>query len=413
MLGLGSILGTGAFVSMNLGASIAGPATTVAILLAALLAACNGLSSAQLAAAHPVAGGTYAYGYRWLNPWAGFTAGWMFLLAKSASAATAAMGVAGCLGPWLQTGPQASRWIALAIVIAVTLLVLGGLKRSNRVNTCIVSFVILALACLIFWSIGAQRFDLRLTLPSLSPSSTDAPRWSDLLHASAIIFVAFTGYGRIATLGEEVLNPKRTISLAIIFATLIAATLYLAIGSILVAMTPWLDPRSPSPLLDIAQVWRTDWLVRLIAIAGALAMLGVLLNLILGLSRVLLAMGRLGDMPRTLSTLNAAGDSPTRAVITTSTFIAALTLIGDIKLTWTFSALTVLIYYSLTNLAALKLAKEDRLYPRLLSAIGLIGCLTLAAFIPWRTIALGTAALFLGLLWRNIIRSRLRPDIAQ
>ena len=86
-MGLGAMIGTGVFVSLGLGAGIAGPAVLVALALAGGVALCNGLSSAQLAAANPVSGGTYEYGYRYLNSWAGFTAGWVFLIAKSASAA--------------------------------------------------------------------------------------------------------------------------------------------------------------------------------------------------------------------------------------------------------------------------------------------------------------------------------------
>ena len=92
--GLGSILGTGVFVSLAIAAGITGPSVILAIVLAAGLALCNALSSAQLAAAHPISGGTYEYGYKYLSPRLGFTAGWLFLCAKTASAATAALGFA-------------------------------------------------------------------------------------------------------------------------------------------------------------------------------------------------------------------------------------------------------------------------------------------------------------------------------
>ena len=139
MLGLGSIIGTGVFVSLGIGAGIAGPMVLPAIALAGLVALCNGLSSAQLAANHPVSGGTYEYGHRWLNPSLGFVAGWMFLCAKSASAATAALGFA------LHLAPDHSLPIALATVGAVTALTLTGMQRSNTVNTLIVAAVLLTL----------------------------------------------------------------------------------------------------------------------------------------------------------------------------------------------------------------------------------------------------------------------------
>jgi APA family basic amino acid/polyamine antiporter len=105
MMGLGSIVGTGIFVSMGIAAGSAGPAVVLAIALSALIAVCNGLSSAQLAAAHPVSGGTYEYGYRWLHPSLGFLAGWMFVCAKTASAATAALGFSGYVLDLVESTP--------------------------------------------------------------------------------------------------------------------------------------------------------------------------------------------------------------------------------------------------------------------------------------------------------------------
>ncbi len=149
LMGLGSIVGTGVFVSLAIAAGIAGPAVILAVAIAALVAICNGLSSAQLAANHAVSGGTYEYGYRYLNPWLGFIAGWLFLLAKSASAATAALGFAGYLLNAL--GLSRQEWLvplALGTVLVLTLVVLSGIQRSNQVNIAIVSITLLSLAFL-------------------------------------------------------------------------------------------------------------------------------------------------------------------------------------------------------------------------------------------------------------------------
>src|SRR5690606_21506658 len=108
--------GTGVFVSLGLAAGSAGPAVVAAVAIAAFVALCNALSSAQLAARHPVSGGTYEYGYTYLSPAAGFTAGWMFLCAKSASAATAALGFAGYVGLSMQLGKPAQIAIAVTLV---------------------------------------------------------------------------------------------------------------------------------------------------------------------------------------------------------------------------------------------------------------------------------------------------------
>ena len=139
MLGLGSILGTGVFVSLGIGAGIAGNMVLPALFLAGVVAVCNGMSSAQLAAAHPVSGGSYEYGYQFVSPAVGFTAGWMFLCAKSASAATAALGLAGyvlnAVGP---LGDGLSVPVAVGATLLLTGVTLTGVQRSSRVNAAIV-----------------------------------------------------------------------------------------------------------------------------------------------------------------------------------------------------------------------------------------------------------------------------------
>jgi APA family basic amino acid/polyamine antiporter len=136
-------------------------------------------------------------------------------------------------------------------------------------------------------------------------------------------------------------------------------------------------------------------------------MLGVLLNLLLGLSRVLLAMGRRRDMPSLFARLNEAGMTPTSAVIAVAVLIGGLALIGDVRTTWSFSAFTVLIYYAITNLAALFIPPEGRIFPKWISVAGLIGCLSLAAFVEPGVLLVGLAVIVLGVGW-HLVAARLR-----
>ena len=236
MMGLGSIVGTGVFVSIGIGAGVTGPAVVAAIAIAAMVAACNGLSSAQLAANHPVSGGTYEYGYRWLHPCLGFTAGWMFLCAKSASAATAALGFAGYV--LNAFGLSQSNWqvpLAVAAVGVLTLLVLGGIRRSNRANIAIVSITLLALGVFVLAGLpSALSAGTSQLVPFFAPASGSSAA-AAFLQSCALMFVAYTGYGRIATLAEEVHHPRRTIPLAIVITLLVTMALYLAVGWVGVA----------------------------------------------------------------------------------------------------------------------------------------------------------------------------------
>jgi APA family basic amino acid/polyamine antiporter len=407
MLGLGAMVGTGVFVSIGIAAGVAGESVVPAILVAALLAACNALSSAQLAANHPVSGGTYEYGYRYLTPVLGFSAGWMFLIAKSGSAAAAALGFSGYLCRLL--GIDASRFmvpIAVWTVVAMTAIVVTGARRSSAANTAIVSVTLVALVALVAAGIPIILREANPISPSrLMPDSSGA-----FFEAAALMFVAFTGYGRIATLGEEVRSPRRTIPLAITTTVIVAAVLYLAVAWVSVrsvgpeALATAVD-RDAAPLDMVALVFGGRWLEKVIAVGAVAAMAGVLLNLILGLSRVVLAMARRGDAPRALSILSGEGRSPDRAVMVVGLAIAVLALALDVRSNWSLSAFTVLVYYSLTNLAALRLTANERLYPIVISVAGLIGCLSLAGFVDPLAIIGGAVILAVGLIGRALIRT--------
>ena len=411
MMGLGSIIGTGVFVSIGVAAGIAGPSVVLAVAIGAMVATFNGLSSAQLAANHPVSGGTYEYGYRYLNSWLGFLAGWMFLLAKSASAATAALGFAGyALNLFGIEGRSGLVPLALGVVALLTFVVLSGIRRSNAVNIVIVTITLTALGFFVVAGLPmALGDDLANFRPFFEPEEGRG-RLSALLYASALMFVAYTGYGRIATLGEEVRDPRTTIPRAIILALVGVMIVYVLVALVGVgaagADVLSAVPNRTAPLEVAARGFGLPYAPHVLAIGAITAMLGVLLNLILGLSRVLLAMGRRSDMPPVFGRLDPTGTTPTAAVIMVGLVIGALTLIGNVRTTWTFSAFTVLVYYAITNLAALTLSRDERYYPRWVSAAGLASCLTLACFVDSEVWLLGLALVALGLFWHMVARRR-------
>ena len=405
MLGLGSIFGTGVFVSIGIAAGITGPSVILAIIVAAMLATCNALSSAQLAASHPVSGGTYEYGYRMIGPKTGFAAGWLFLLAKSASAATAALGTIGYGAHLLGANiGQSLPFLACGLVIVVTALVVSGLRRSNITNSLIVGITLVSLiAFIVFALIQIEEIQFGNLTPFFAQGSDSG---MSFFYAAALMFVAFTGYGRIATMGEEVKDPKRTIPKAIIVTLVVSTLIYISVAyaAVLSVGAEALSPErsgSAAPLEIAALQMQSPILAKVISIGAVTAMLGVLLNLILGLSRVALAMGRRGDLPKQTSVVNSAGN-PVVAIVAVGIFIALLTLIGDIKLVWSFSAFTVLAYYSITNLSALRQPEEERLYPRFITVMGLLGCLSLAAFIPIGVMGAGLVMLAIGLIGHSL-----------
>ena len=402
-LGLGSILGTGVFVSIGLAAGVAGPSVILAVAIAAVIATCNGMSSAQLAAAHPVSGGTYEYGHRFLNAPLGFAAGWVFLCAKSASAATAALGFSGYL---LHAAGRGDGWIMIAValgaVVVLTAVVLSGMRRSNRTNAVIVMVTLAALVAFIASSLGAATDQLGDRLVPFFDGGA-----AGLLEATALMFVAYTGYGRIATLGEEVTEPKRTIPRAILTTLGITAVLYIAVAAVAVGAAGAetfgsATESAAAPLEIIARGLGHDAVAIAVAAGAVTAMAGVLLNLLLGLSRVLLAMGRRGDVPGAVATIS--NGTPRIAVLIIGVLIAGLVLIGDVKTTWSLSAFTVLVYYALTNLAALRLPAELRLYPRWIPVLGLASCLFVAFWVEPSIWLVGLGVLAAGFVWRVVWR---------
>lgn len=411
-MGLGSIVGTGIFVSIAIATQIAGNGIVIAIIVAATLAGFNGLSSAQLAAAHPVSGGTYEYGNRFLNSYFGFSAGWMFLIAKSASAATAVLGCAGYLFYLFEINVSVTVLVisGLVILLIMTILVSGGITRSNIANKIIVSITLAGLAALVVSGLYVNGAPADPILNAWKGSD-----FSSILYASALMFVAYTGYGRIATLGEEVSDPERTIPKAIILTMIVIVFLYLAVT---LTSLQALGAESfgtavdgeAAPLMVVAQALSLPLIGPVISIAAITAMLGVLLNLILGLSRVLLSMGRRRDLPGVISRINPNTQSPVPAVLSTGCIIGILVLSGDVVFTWSFSAFTVLIYYSITNLAALLMPAELRIYPRFVPVLGLFGCLFLAFWIEPKYWIPGILLLVAGLVWHTVVRRTLAAD---
>jgi len=412
LLGLGSIIGTGVFVSLGLAVEQIGSYALLSLVFAAGLASMNALSSAQLAANHPVSGGTYAYAYRYLNPYFGFSAGAAFLLAKSASAAAAAIGLVGYLATIVGWPGLPTNILACGLVLLITLLVALGVHKANRVNAVLVGFTLFALTALIIFSLIAPAVQLDAEPSSAVKSQTITQLtsfyWPNFFEAAALLFVAFTGYGRIATLGEEVHNPRQVIPKAIIITLCVATLLYLLVlisglrvlGENAFALA---TQASVAPLEAIATKLDNQPLKILIVLSAITAMASVLLNLILGLSRVAFAMGRQADLPQIFEHLDR-NHQPFIAIWVIGGFIGLLALFGGIKLVWGFSAFTVLVYYFITNLASFKLSPSERFYSRAVPVAGMIGCVCFGIFLNPKIIIMGSVILCSALAVRQLMK---------
>lgn len=394
-IGFGAIVGAGIFVVTGVAAGIAGPAFLAGLVVAALAATCNALSSAQLAAEYPHSGGTYEYGYRVLHPLAGFAAGWMFLASKIAAAGTVALGLAGYLDG-LVPGIH-PRLIAVAAVVAFTALNYFGIRRSSRVNLVIVAVSLSALV--VFVIAGASVFRVENFRP-FAPAGLRST-----LESAAILFFAYTGYARIATLGEEVREPRRTIPRATLITIGGAVVLYFAVALVATgAVGAERLAGTAAPLHVAALAFPQRWVATLVSVAAVAAMLGVILSQLLGLSRMGFAMARRGDLPRYLERIHPRHGVPGRAVLLIGAIAAIVAATGSLRGVASTASFTILIYYGIANLAALRMPRPARLYHDAVPVVGLVSCATLALSLTPSVIVAGLSLLAAGFVFRILMR---------
>ncbi|NQX15493.1 APC family permease [Rathayibacter sp. VKM Ac-2857] len=394
VIGLGSMLGAGLFSAFAPAAAAAGPWLLLGLALAALVAWANASSTAQLAAQYPRSGGAYLYGRERLGEWPGFLAGWSFVVGKTASCAAMALTVAAYAAPagW-------ERPVAVAAVVALVAVNVLGVTRTALATRILLSIVLVVLIVALAAAAASG--------PAVV-SATDRPFDAyGVLQSAGLLFFAFAGYARLATMGEEVRDPARTIPRAILGALVLAVLLYTVVGAgLLAALGPERLAASTQPLVDAAAAW--PWTAVPIRVGAAAASLGALLALIAGIGRTSLAMARNGDLPRALAVIDPVRSVPRRAEIAVGLIVVLLVLVADLRSAIGFSSFGVLLYYLVANVAALTQDAQHRRSPRPLAVVGVAGCLLLVATLPPASIAGGVTVLAVGAAYRVIAQSRVR-----
>jgi APA family basic amino acid/polyamine antiporter len=382
-IGLGSMVGAGIFVVLAPAAAAAGSGLLIGLALAAIVAYCNATSSARLAARYPASGGTYVYGRERLGAVWGYLAGWSFVVGKTASCAAMALTVG------FYTWPQYAHAVAVAAVVALTVLDVAGIERSAMLTRLIVAVVLAVLAAVVVVVIGAG--DANLSNLLVGPDVTAV----GVLQAAGLLFFAFAGYARIATLGEEVRDPARTIPRAIAIALAIALLVYAVVATVVLAeLGSAALSSATAPLVDaVSASGHAGW-APVVRVGAAVAALGSLLALVLGVSRTVLAMARDRHLPGALDALHPRFGSPYRAEIAVGVVVAVLAATADVRGAIGFSSFAVLVYYAIANASAWTLGA--RLIPRLTATVGLIGCVVLAFALPLAAVLAGVGVVAAG-----------------
>lgn len=377
-IGLAAMLGAGIFAAIGPAYQAAGNYLVISLLIAGFIAYCNAVSSAQLAACHPEAGGTYLYARERLNPLAGFIAGACFLTGKTASGAAMALTFAH------YALPDYEKPAALVALALLTGLNLWGIQKTARISRAIVVLIIASLLLLAFFCL-------------ISPTTNNEQLFSaqgfsvyGIVQGAAIWFFAFAGYARLATLAEEVKNPARVLTRAIPVALFIVLGLYLLVAISVVWVTPGtVLGQTSAPLAAALQsAGLSAWEPALRSVA-AVACLGVLIALIAGISRTLMAMSRNADMPTFFAKVSEKRRVPARAEVIVAIAIGLVIIFLNVSEAIGFSAFCVLLYYALANFSALKLTTQERHWPIHYSYTGLACCVFLAFSVPLKSLVIG------------------------
>ena len=400
MIGLGSMIGAGIFSAFAPAAAAAGSGLLVGLTIAAVVAYCNATSSAQLAAQYPTSGGAYVYGRERLGQWPGFLAGWSFVIGKTASCAAMALTFAAYAAPAGWRKP-----VAVAALIGLAAVNYFGVTRTARLTRVIVAVVIVVLALVIV---------VGLTAGDPAANGLEADLFADgpygILQSAGLLFFAFAGYARIATMGEEVKDPQRTIPKAIVTALFIVLAIYALVAvTVLLVIGPERLATSSAPLVDVVTTANAGWAAPVVRVGAAAAALGALLALVAGVGRTSLAMARNRDLPVWLAGVHPKYQVPHHAELALAVIVSILVLTVDLRGAIGFSSFGVLLYYFIANVSAFTQAKEQRRYPKALQGLGAVGCIALVATLPPRSIAFGVIVLIVGVGYR-LIRLRAYKD---
>jgi APA family basic amino acid/polyamine antiporter len=396
VIGLGSMVGAGIFAALGPAAAAAGTGLLVGLALAAVVAYCNAMSSARLAVRYPQSGGAYVYGRERLGDFWGYLAGWAFVVGKTSSCAAMALTVGAYL--W----PARASAVAVAAVVALTAVNYRGVQKSALLTRLIVAVVLAILALVVV--IGLSSGHAEIGRLAISGGITIG----GVLQSAGLLFFAFAGFARIATLGEEVRDPARTIPRAIPLALGITLAVYVtvAVAVVVVLGTDRLGS-SVAPLADVVRVAGVGWLAPVVQIGAAVAALGSLLALVLGVSRTTLAMARDHHLPQVLAVVHPRFKIPHRAELAVAAVVIAVAATVDVRGAIGFSSFGVLIYYAIANAAAWTLTSAEGRLPRMVPAIGATGCVALAFTLPLESVIVGAAVIVAGAV-SYVIRRALR-----
>jgi APA family basic amino acid/polyamine antiporter len=369
-INVGAIIGGGIFVVTGIVAGYAGSALVISMIIAGIIAFITATSFARLTAWQPVEGSVYEYGRQLVSPYAGFLAGWMWIVANTFTGAAVSLGFAFYLSTIFPFLP--SNVIAAVLCLAFTGLNLIGARESAGVNNVLVALKLVVLG--VFVILGVFFVNTANFIPF-------APLTSGVVYGSFFIFFAYGGFARVAVVAEEVKDAERNVPRAMFLSLGISMLIYVLVGLVAVGLVGSGElALSGSPLTTAMSVTGNTLVIQFVSVGGLVATASVLLTAILGVSRMAFSMARRRDLPAALTRLHSRFCTPYYAILGTGLLMAGLVLFVDLTNVVAISTFALLFYYSIVNLSAFKLIVNGK-RQRFLPLLGLATCLILLAFI--------------------------------
>jgi APA family basic amino acid/polyamine antiporter len=390
-IGIGAIIGAGIFVVLGIAVGYAGPAVIVSMIIAGTVALFTALSFSELGSAIPKEGGTYQFAYEMISPFAGFISGCLWLFGQTVAGAAVSLGLASYFVGLFPFFPL--KIVAVSAALALTVLNLMGMKHSARVNNVLVVIKILILC--FFVAVGVFQVNPQ-NYSNFAPNG-----FFGILQGAGFVFFAYLGFGRIAALGEEVKNPKRTLPLAILLALAISVILYVVTGLVATGLQNHrILAGSGSPIADAARATGSFPVFAAVSFGALVATVSVLLTNLLGLSRVSFAMAKNGQLPRPLAKIHSKLGTPYLTIFITGALMAALTFFLDLRQTAAITSFSLLTTHVILHSSAIRLRKKIPnlktfkvpLYP-LVPVLGISSCVILMFSLPIESWIVSTAAI--------------------
>ena len=411
MLGIGCVIGTGIFVLTGQQAALnAGPAIALSFVLAGFAAAFAALCYAELSSMLPVSGSAYTYAYASLGEVFAWMMGWLLILEYGTAAATVAVGWSGYVTSLLTNNMgidlpmQFTKAAGVAVgdtvgvfnlpaflgALAVTVLLVFGVKESAKVNNIIVAVKLTVLVAFIL--IGFAHLDPSLWQPFVpevgpNPKGDDSYGWAGVTKAASVIFFAYIGFEAVSTASQEAKNPKKDIPYGILGSLAVCTVLYILVSLVLTGIVPYKELNVDEPIAKAVDIIGLGWFAVAVKIGAIMGLSSVMLVLVYGQTRIFYAMSRDGLIPPFFSKLHPKYKTPHINTIVVGLIVAIgagttpLSTLGDLVSVGTLIAFSIIcgtvIYLRVTNPTIERKFKVP-FYP-VTPILGMVLCLFLAA----------------------------------